>query len=329
MDRALALHMYRKMLQAREFEEQLYYLFLTRPMPGTMHQATGQEAVAVGVGCALRPGDYVTSNHRGHAHCIALDVPLSEMMAEMFAKREGSCHGMGGSLHLADPGRGMLGAFGIVGAGIPIAAGAALSARVRGTDQVAVSFLGDGAVNEGVFAESLNMAALWRLPVLFVIENNQYALSMPVAQSSAGGPLADRGRAFGVPGVTVDGNDVGAVYRAVAGAGERARVGGGPSIVEAITYRIRGHARFEAVGYRPKEEIEAWKAADPIGRLAQALVTEGIAADEELAEIRAEVGEALSSAIAFAEAGEDVGATDYLAYVTAGAAQANNSVAHP
>lgn len=316
LDADLLVRMYRKMTEAREFEEQLYYLFLTRTMPGTMHQATGQEAVAIGVGCALQPGDYATSTHRGHGHCIGLDVPLDEMMAEMFAKRQGSCRGMGGSMHLADPSRGMLGAFGIVGAGIPVATGAAMSARLRGTDQVAVAFMGDGAVNEGVFAESLNMAALWRLPVLFVIENNQYALSMPVPASSAGGPLAERGTPFGIPGVRVDGNDVTAVYRVVRAAADRARRGDGPTIIEAVTYRMRGHARFEAVGYRPRDEVDAWKAADPIDRLGTALTAAGIRDAAELAALRDEVAAQLAAAIAYAEAADEVAATDYLAYIT-------------
>jgi pyruvate dehydrogenase E1 component alpha subunit len=281
-----------------------------------MHQATGQEEVAIGVGCALSPGDHVTSTHRGHAHCIGLDVPLTEMMAELFAKRQGTCRGMGGSMHLADPARGMLGAFGIVGAGIPIAVGAALSARLRGTDRVAVSFMGDGAVNEGVFAESLNMAALWRLPVLFVIENNQYAMSITVARSSAGGPLAERGIPFGVPGVQVDGNDVTAVYRAILGAVKAARAGQGPTVIEALTYRVRGHARFEAVGYRPAEEVEAWEAADPIERLGAALIEAGLQSETDLAEIRAAAEIAIRDAISFAETADDVGPTDYLAYVT-------------
>lgn len=310
----LLLRMFRKMLEAREFEEQLYYLFLTTDMPGTMHQATGQEAVAVGVGCALNPDDVITSTHRGHAHCIAKDVPLRDMMAEMFAKREGSCRGMGGSMHLTDFSRGMLGAFAIVGAGIPIATGAALSARVRGSRQVAVSFFGDGAVNEGVFHESLNMAALWKLPVIYVIENNQYALSMTVAESSALPDLAARACAYNLPGVRVDGNDVTAVYRATQEAIDRARRGDGPTLIEARTYRIRGHARFEASGYRSPAEVDVWKQADPIERLARALLAAG-ADPVELDAIRAQAAAAVEEAIAYARSCQDAGPEDYLAYV--------------
>lgn len=316
-DPELLRRMFGKMLEAREFEEQLYYLFLTTAMPGTMHQAVGQEAVAVGVVSALKPDDTITSTHRGHAHCVAKDVPLNDMMAEMFAKREGSCRGMGGSMHLTDFDKGMLGAFAIVGSGIPIATGAALSARVRGSGQVAVSFFGDGAVNEGIFHEALNMASLWNLPAIYIIENNQYALSMTVAESSALPDLAARAGSYNMPGVRVDGNDVVAVYQATCAAVERARKGEGPSLIEALTYRIRGHARFEAAGYRPAEEVEAWKAADPIERFADGLLAGGIASEDELNQIRADAEKAIEDAIAYAESCTDVGPEDYLAYITA------------
>ncbi len=316
-DRTLLLRMFRKMLEAREFEEQLYYLFLTAAMPGTMHQAVGQEAVAVGVVSALNPDDSITSTHRGHAHCVAKDVPLKDMMAEMFAKREGSCRGMGGSMHLTDFNKGMLGAFAIVGSGIPIATGAALSARVRGSGQVAVSFFGDGAVNEGIFHEALNMAALWNLPAIYIIENNQYALSMTVAESSAVPDLASRACAYGMPGLRVDGNDVLAVYEATREAVKRARAGEGPTLIEALTYRIRGHARFEAAGYRPSEEVEAWKNADPIERLAAGLLARTIASADELNAIRAEAEAAIEDAIEYAQSCADVRAEDYLSYITA------------
>lgn len=312
----LLLRMYRKMLEAREFEERLYYLFLNTPMPGTMHQATGQEGVAVGVIAALNPDDYITSTHRGHAHCIAKDVPVNEMMAEMFAKREGICRGMGGSMHLTDFSRGMLGAFAIVGSGIPIAAGAALSAKVRGSGQVAVSFFGDGATNEGTFHETLNMAALWKLPALFVIENNQYALSMTVAESSALPDLAGRACAYNIPGVRVDGNDVVATYRAARAAVERARRGAGPTLLECLTYRIRGHARFEQSAYRDAKEVERWKQVDPIDRLGRALIAAGIATEAELETIRQETQRLLEDAIAYAKTCQDVQPEDYLAYIT-------------
>jgi pyruvate dehydrogenase E1 component alpha subunit len=318
LDRALLLKMYRRMLEAREFEEKLYYLFLTRKMPGTMHQATGQEAVAVGVASALKQDDYITSTHRGHAHCIAKGVPLNGMMAEMFAKRTGSCRGMGGSMHLCDFSKGMLGAFGIVGAGIPIATGAALSAKVRSSGQVAISFFGDGAANEGVFHESLNMAALWKLPVVFVCENNQYALSMTVEQSSAVPNIAARACAYGIPGEQVDGNDVSAVYRATALAVDRARAGKGPTLLECLTYRIRGHARFESAHYRSPDEVEAWKKRDPILRFREALLREALVSEAELEAVQRQVEAAIDAAVAYAEASEDVQPDDFWPYVTEG-----------
>lgn len=304
-----------RMVRAREFEEQLYYLFLTTKMPGTMHQATGQEAVAVGVASALNSDDYVTSNHRGHAHCIAKDVPLDVMMAEMFAKRNGVCKGMGGSMHLCDFSRGMLGAFGIVGAGIPIATGAALTSVVRGTKQVAASFFGDGAINEGVFHESLNMAALWKLPVVYVIENNQYALSMPNDLVSAVTDLSSRGCSYGIPGKKVDGNNVVAVYAAAKEAVEKARSGGGPSLLECITYRIRGHARFEPAEYRNKEEVEQWEKFDPIKRFKEASLAAKIFSDEDFGRIERQVEEEITAAVAYANAGEEVASGDYLNYI--------------
>ena len=285
-------------------------------MPGTMHQAVGQEAVAVNVVSALNADDTITSTHRGHAHCVAKDVSLNEMMAEMFAKREGSCRGMGGSMHLTDFSKGMLGAFAIVGSGIPIATGAALSARVRGSGQVAVSFFGDGAMNEGIFHEALNMAALWDFPAIYIIENNQYALSMTVAESSAVPDLASRACAYGMPNARVDGNDVLAVYQATSEAVERARAGDGPTLIEALTYRIRGHARFEAAGYRPSDEVDAWKTADPIERLASGILAQGLAAAAELDSIRTEAEEAVEAAIEYAQSCTDVAAEDYLAHVT-------------
>lgn len=314
-DKSFLELLYLRMVRAREFEEQLYYLFLTTKMPGTMHQATGQEAVAVGVASALSIDDYVTSTHRGHAHCIAKDVPLDVMMAEMFAKRNGVCKGMGGSMHLCDFSRGMLGAFGIVGAGIPIATGAALTSVVKGTTQVAVSFFGDGAINEGVFHESLNMAALWKLPVVYVIENNQYALSMPNDLVSAVTDLSSRGCSYGIPGEKVDGNNVIAVFDATKRAIEKARGGGGPTILECITYRIRGHARFEPAEYRNKAEVEQWEKFDPIKRFKEAALAGGFFSTQELDDIEKQVEKEIALAVEFANSGEEVGAEDYLQYI--------------
>lgn len=315
LERDLLLNMLYRMIQAREFEERLYYLFLTRTMPGTMHQATGQEAVAVGVCSALNPDDYLTSTHRGHAHCVAKGVPLNTMMAEMFAKRSGVCKGMGGSMHLCDFSKGMLGAFGIVGAGIPIAAGAALSARVRNSGQIAVSIFGDGATNEGVFHETLNMASLWKLPVVFVIENNGFALSMTNRESFSMAELYKRADAYNIPAERVDGNNVVSVYQAARIAVERARRGEGPTLLECMTYRIRGHARFEQSAYRDAKEVEHWKTYDPILRLRAALLENNLATEAELDAIQDKVEGEIEASIEYAEAGDDVQADDFWKYI--------------
>jgi len=311
----LLKNLFLKMVRAREFEEQLYYLFLTTEMPGTMHQATGQEAVAVGVVCALHQDDYVTSTHRGHGHCIAKDVSINSMMAEMFAKRNGICKGMGGSMHLCDFNRNMLGALGIVGAGIPIATGAALSSKIQQTGQISVSFFGDGAINTGVFHESLNMASLWKLPVLYVIENNQYALSMTNEQVSAVTDLASRGCAYNIPGKTIDGNNVLEVFKNTKIAADHARMGNGPFLLECITYRQRGHARFEPASYRDDGEVSLWKQYDPIDRFKISAIEKGIFEEEELSRIEKDVERELIEAINFSQSGEDVGISDYQDYI--------------
>jgi len=305
------LELYRRMERARQFEEKLYYLFLTGIMPGTMHQATGQEAVAVGVCTALEEGDTITSTHRGHAHCIAKGVPVRDMMCEMFAKRGGSCRGMGGSMHLTDFDRGMLGAFGIVGAGIPIATGAALSAKVRKSGQVSIAFFGDGAINEGVFHESLNMAGLWKLPVVYVCENNHYALSMTNERSSAVPEAYRRSAGYGIPSKRVDGNDVVAVLSETRGAVDRARRGDGPFLLECLTYRIRGHARFEPGDYRDDAEVERWKKKDPIQRLRLSVVDAGLASEPDLDAIRHQEAAEIDEAVEYAKQDRDVQSADY------------------
>lgn len=303
-DRAALLGMYRGMVEIRVFEDKLYFLFLNTIMPGTMHQYNGQEAVAVGVCSALRKTDYITSTHRGHGHCIAKGADLNRCMAEMFAKDTGLCRGMGGSMHIADFSVGMLGATGIVGAGIPIATGAALSAQVRGTDAVAVAFMGDGATNEGSFHESLNMAAVWKLPVIYIVENNLYGFSTPYNEVFPTENIASRGDAYGIPNEIVDGQDVWAVYEAAERAVVRARSGEGPTVIECKTYRYRGHSRFEAATYRTKEEENEWKKRDPLKLWAARLVEEGLATDEEIKAIRIEVQQRMDEAVAFAEASE-------------------------
>jgi pyruvate dehydrogenase E1 component alpha subunit len=300
-DRELLLHMYRKMVEIRTFEDKLYYLFLSTVMPGTMHQYNGEEAVAVGVCSALKDTDYITSTHRGHGHCIAKGADLNRCMAEMFAKSTGLCRGMGGSMHIADFGVGMLGATGIVGAGIPIATGAALSIQLRETDQVVCCFMGDGATNEGSFHESLNMAAVWKLPVVYVVENNLYGFSTPLHEVLPTEHIAQRGDAYGIANQIVDGQDVWAVYEAALAAVERARAGDGPSLVECKTYRYRGHSRFEPATYRTKEEENEWKKRDPIKLWSAWLTEAGIIDEAEIKAIRSDVQKRMDEAVAFAE----------------------------
>jgi len=299
-DRELYLTMYQKMVLIRTFEDKLYFLFLTTEMPGTMHQYNGQEAVAVGVCSALRPTDYITSTHRGHGHTLAKGADLKGAMAEMFAKDTGLCRGMGGSMHIADFRVGMLGANGIVGGGLPIATGAALAAQMRGTDQVAVAFLGDAAANEGSFHESVNLAALWKLPVVFVIENNLYGYSVKFTDAFPTEHIATRAHAYGIPGKIVDGQDVLAVYETSREAVQRAREGRGPSLIECRTYRYKGHARFDPAAYRSKEEEEEWKKRDPIKLWATRLTQSGIVTEAELKAIQKAVRKEVEAAIAFA-----------------------------
>jgi pyruvate dehydrogenase E1 component alpha subunit len=313
----LLVGMYRNMVAIREFEEKLYNLFLTETMPGTMHQYTGQEAVAAGVCAGLRPDDYITSTHRGHGHAIAKGVPFRSLMAEMFSKDTGCCRGMGGSMHLSDPAVGMLGATGIVGGGIPIATGAALSAKLRNSGQVAVSFFGDGATNEGSFHESLNQAGTWKLPVIYVCENNLYGFSVPFNQASAVPDIATRAAGYGFPGVIVDGMDVLAVYAAATKAVERARSGQGPTLIECKTYRYRGHSRFEKPTYRTDEEVEKWKQRDPIQRMQAFLLSENVLSQAEIDQIRQDVIAELVDAIAFARSSPEPAVDAALRYIFA------------
>jgi TPP-dependent pyruvate/acetoin dehydrogenase alpha subunit len=288
------------MVLIRTFEDKLYSLFLTTPMPGTMHQCNGQEAVAAGVCSALRNDDYITSTHRGHGHTLAKGADLKGAMAEMFGKETGLCRGMGGSMHIADFRVGMLGANGIVGGGLPIAAGAALAAQMRGAGRVAVAFLGDAAANEGSFHESVNLAAVWKLPVVFVIENNLYGYSVKFGRAFPTEHIATRGAAYGIPGEVVDGQDVLAVHEAAVRAVERARAGEGPSLVECKTYRFKGHARFDPAAYRPQEEVEEWKKRDPIKLWAARLAESGMAGEEELKAIHGAARKEVDAAVDFA-----------------------------
>ena len=288
----------RTMWTVRRFEEAVDDLFARGLMHGTMHLSIGQEAVPVGACLALRDGDYITSTHRGHGHCIARGARLDAMMAELLAKETGYCRGRGGSMHIADVATGNLGANGIVAGGVPIASGAGLAVRLRGGSEVVVSFFGDGAVNEGAWHEGVNLAAIWDLPVVFVCENNHYGMSMSVARASKVERLSDRAAAYGIPGVAVDGNDPQAVHDAVTDAVHRARAGQGPSLVEAVTYRWKGHSKSDKNLYRTREEIETWREADPITRFERACAL----SEEDIEECRAAARDAVRDAVRVANA---------------------------
>jgi pyruvate dehydrogenase E1 component alpha subunit len=295
-------HMYRQLLTIRLFEIQVNELYRTAKMPGLAHLYIGEEAVAVGVCEALRTDDYITSTHRGHGHCLAKGASVARMFAELLGKVDGFCRGKGGSMHIADQGRNNLGANAIVGGSAGIAAGAALSAQMRGTDQVAVCFFGEGALGQGLLYEVLNMASLWKLPVIYVCENNLYNEYTHYSETTAGEILA-RPAAFGIPAKTVDGQDVRAVYQTATEYVERARRGEGPSFLECRTYRFQGHfvGDIDRAYYRSKQEEQEWeKERDPVRRMADWLVEQKLATPESLAKIQAEVQKELKDGLEFA-----------------------------
>lgn len=266
----------RQMLLIRHFDEKVNELYAEGVLHGTAHFYVGQEAVAVGVIAALEEGDVITSTHRGHGHAVAFGLDLDRMASELLGKASGYCHGKGGSMHVADVGAGMLGANGIVGGSMGIACGAGWAFKQRGQDQVVVCFFGDGAVAEGIFHESLNLAAIWKLPVVFVCENNQYGMSMSVKKAYATEKISDRAAGYGTVGVTVDGQDLEAVNTAASEAVGRARRGDGPTLLEAVTYRYLGHSKSDANLYRTRDEISEWREKDPIMRFAGVLEEEGV-----------------------------------------------------
>jgi len=292
--------MLRKMLQIRLFEEKVFESYAQNLVPGTIHLYAGEEAVAVGVCSNLGIDDYITSTHRGHGHCIAKGADLKRTMAEILGKRTGYCKGKGGSMHIADFSIGMLGATAVVGAGLPIAVGAGLSIRLRKTGQVVACFFGEGASNQGTFHESINMASTWKLPVVFVCENNLYAMGTRQSKVMAIENVADRAVAYGIPGVVTDGNDVLAVYDAAQNAIKRARDGGGPTLIECKTYRQKGHSRVDAAKYRPKEEVEQWLGKDPIRRFRERLLQRDSLTITEIEQIEKEVLAEIEEAFKFA-----------------------------
>ncbi|MEM7440461.1 MAG: thiamine pyrophosphate-dependent dehydrogenase E1 component subunit alpha [Pseudomonadota bacterium] len=309
----------RKMFLIRKFEEGAEDCYTRGLIHGTMHLSIGQEASAVGSCMALTDADQITSTHRGHGHCVAKGAEAARMFAEFFGKETGYCKGRGGSMHIADVEKGNLGANGIVAGGIPIAVGAALSAKRLKTGKVVVCFFGDGANNEGAFHEALNMASIWKLPVVFVCENNKYGMSTSIERSTSVANIADRASGYSMPGVTVDGNDFNAVTQAVAKAVDRARAGDGPSLVENITYRWRGHSKSDRNRYRTKEEIADWVARDPIVQFTDFLKEHDVLDQAGVDAIEASVNQEIADAIEFAKASPDPKVTDVSRDVYTGA----------
>jgi TPP-dependent pyruvate/acetoin dehydrogenase alpha subunit len=296
------LRLYRVMLTIRRFEERVVIDYHSGAIPGIVHSYIGQEAVATGVCTNLRLDDRIISNHRGHGHCIAKGADINRMMAEMYGRKTGYCKGKGGSMHIADFGIGMLGANGIVAAGLPIAAGAALAAQLEGGNKVVVLFFGDGATNEGEFHEVLNLASIWKLPLIFACENNGYGVNTPVKYATGLEHVSERATGgYGIPSTVVDGNDVIAVYETTKKAVAGVRAGGGPVFLEFLTYRWRGH--FEAPGMpdlRPVEELEAWKKKCPLRRFEKILRAEGVMTQKAFEETDAEVMRRIEAAVDFA-----------------------------
>jgi pyruvate dehydrogenase E1 component alpha subunit len=310
MDNKTIIDIYTRMLRIRRFEEQVGVLFAQGQLPGFVHLYIGEEAVGAGVCAALRDNDYIVSTHRGHGHVIAKGGDFNRMMAELFGKSTGYCKGKGGSMHIADFQIGMLGACGIVGGGIPMAVGAGLSAKYRSTDQVAVTFFGDGASNEGSFHESLNLAAVMKLPVIFVCENNQYGEFTPMERVTGVRDIALRAQGYGIPGVIVDGTDALAVYDVAASAVEQARRGEGPTLLEAKTHRKGSHSEGEkaflgGATYRSPDELAAAQTKDPLTIMHRQIMEMNVIAPSALEELDHDITQAVAASVAFARQSPD------------------------
>jgi pyruvate dehydrogenase E1 component alpha subunit len=311
------LAMYEQMVVIRRTEKAAYDLFMSGKVKGTTHLAAGHEAIAVGASAALLPDDYVFATYRGHHHAIARGATPEECLAELMSKATGVCRAKGGSMHLTKAESNMLGSYAIVGSHLPMAAGAAWSAKLRGTGQVAVAFFGDGATNIGAFHEALNLAAVWKLPVIFVCENNLYMEYTPIASVTAvPNPAADRAAGYQMPAEVIDGNDVLVVYDAVRRAAERARAGDGPTIIEARTYRHFGHSRTDPAKYRPADEVEQWLKHDPLDVARKQLSDRGLP-DAEVSDADARANETVAAAIEAASAAPDADPADALTDVWA------------
>jgi len=311
--------LYKTMVKIRSFEDKVSELFAAGKLPGFVHLYAGEEAIATGVCAHLTERDYITSTHRGHGHCIAKGVDINSMMAEVYGKATGACKGKGGSMHIADVDKGMLGANGIVGAGGPLACGSGLMAKTIGTDQVTVCFFGDGAAEQGTMHESMNLACIWSLPVVFVCENNGYAESTPWEYHCAARSISDRAVAYDMPGVMVDGTDLFAVYEAAGEAVARARRGDGPSLLECRAFRYYGHFEGDATLYFSEEEKARNRARDPIGKFKNQVLERNLINEDELAKIDSEIAQEVEEAVKFAEqspwpAPEEVTTDVYVSY---------------
>lgn len=294
------LKIYKTMNDIRRFELKAYSFFEENKLRGSVHLYVGEEAVASTVCSLLRDTDYITSTHRGHGHCIAKGAELDKSMAELMGKATGYCKGRSGSMHIADFSKGNLGANAIVGGGIPIAVGAALAAHLKGTDQVAVTFYGDGASNQGTCHEAMNLAAVWKLPAIFICENNGFGISVPLRESTSVEDISKRAAGYGIPGYTVDGNDVFAIDEAMQKAIKRAKAGEGPTLIECKTYRWLGHWTGDPQVYRTREEVEEWKKKCPIKRLREHLIKNNILSEKEIDEIEKKSQEEVEYAAKFA-----------------------------
>ena len=297
IERSKAEDLLYKMVLTRTFEENALEMFALGKVHGTMHVSIGQEAIAAGAGPALKNGDYLLNTHRGHGHFLMWGGDLNLMTSEFLGKENGYCRGRGGSMHIADVESNNLGAQGIVAGNLPISVGVGLSIKMRKTKQVVLTLFGDGAANEGAFHESLNMASIWNLPVIYLCENNQYAMSMAFERAFRIKQISDRASAYGIKGLTIDGNEVIAVYQAVREAAERARKGDGPTLIEAITYRWQGHSKSDRQLYRTRDEVKKWMEKDPIKRFTKLLDID----EQEFKKIEEKAKEAIKNAVDFAE----------------------------
>jgi TPP-dependent pyruvate/acetoin dehydrogenase alpha subunit len=293
---------YEQMLEIRLFEEKVQELFMDGLIEGTTHLCQGQEAVPVGAVSALRDDDYMTITYRGHGHALARGISIEACFAELMGRATGCCKGVGGSMHFTDVSKGLLGAFAIVGAGLPVAVGAAHSARLQGRDSVALTFFGDGATNIGTFHEALNLASAWKAPTIFIIENNLYGEYTPMRETTPIDDLADRAKGYAIPGIIVDGQDIDAVHSATSEAIARARSGEGPSLLEMKTYRYRGHSRTDPARYRPDGELEAWKSRDPLAILGARLADEGLLSEADQETLRETVQQMIDETAGRAQA---------------------------